>query len=91
MLYGAGEFNDSGGLGLLLHAAQPATDVQDVPALPPTRASRRRGEANGSPEVNGSLEAVPGIEQEDLNPQQRGEQQDAGPANGAAACYLICA
>ena len=34
-MYGEGEFDDSGGLGLLLHAAHPATDVQEsLPCRP---------------------------------------------------------
>ena len=54
-MYGEGEFDDSGGLGLLLHAAHPATDVQDERAPPPTRASRQRGHTNSPEEVTGSL------------------------------------
>ena len=79
----ASEFDDSGGLGLLLHAAHPATDVQDERAPPPTRASRQRGHTNSPEEVTGSLEPVTGLDQENLDTQdtqQGGEHLDAGPA-----------
>ena len=76
-MYGEGEFDDSGGLGLLLHAAHPATDVQDERAPFPTRASRQRGHTNSPEEVTGSLEPVTGLDQENLDTQdtqQGGEQ-----------------
>ena len=82
-MYGEGEFDDSGGLGLLLHAAHPATDVQDERAPFPTRASRQRGHTNSPEEVTGSLEPVTGLDQENLDTQdtqQGGEHLDAGPA-----------
>ena len=68
-MYGEGEFDDSGGLGLLLHAAHPATDVQDERAPFPTRASRQRGHTNSPEEVTGSLEPVTGLDQENLDTQ----------------------
>ena len=92
-MYGEGEFDDSGGLGLLLHAAHPATDVQDERAPFPTRASRQRGHTNSPEEVTGSLEPVTGLDQENLDTQdtqQGGEHLDAGPdkSNPVACIWL---
>ena len=75
-MYGAGEFDNSDGLGLLLGAAQgPRLALElwtnDEAAIPSPPPAFTPGPANGPVGVNRSPEPVTQLEQEDLDPQMR--------------------
>ena len=71
IMYGAGEFDNSDGLGLLLGAAQAGTGAVDEAAIPSPPPAFTPGPANGPLGVNRSPEPVTQLEQEDLDPQMR--------------------
>ena len=70
-MYGAGEFDNSDGLGLLLGAAQAGTGAVDEAAIPSPPPAFTPGPANGPVGVNRSPEPVTQLEQEELDPQMR--------------------
>ena len=70
-MYGAGKFDNSDGLGLLLGAAQAGTGAVDEAAIPSPPPAFTPGPENGPVGVNRSPEPVTQLEQEDLDPQMR--------------------
>ena len=79
IMYGAGEFDDSGGLGLLLGAAQAETDVLHEAAAPSPAAAPLPAPANAPVGATGSLEPATGLDQEQLDSQEGDERAPARP------------
>ena len=80
-MYGEGEFDDSGGLGLLLGAAQAETDVLHEAAAPSPAAAPLPAPANAPVGATGSLEPATGLDQEQLDSQEGDEQPASASLN----------
>ena len=80
-MYGEGEFDDSGWLGLLLGAAQAETDVLHEAAAPSPAAAPLPAPANAPVGATGSLDPATGLDQEQLDSQEGDEQPASASLN----------